>query len=62
VFDPDAVGRLLRAHARREADHSRAIWALLSFAVWYDEVLRGAWPAPSAAAPRPTPIRTETMP
>ena len=62
VFDPDAVARLVRAHVRREADHSRAVWALLFFVVWYDEVLRGARRAPSSAAPRPTPIPTETIP
>jgi asparagine synthase (glutamine-hydrolysing) len=62
IFDPDAVARLVRAHVRREADHSRAVWALLFFVVWYDEVLRGARPAPSSAVPRPTPIPTETIP
>src|SRR5690349_15661896 len=61
LFDPDAVAGLLRAHLRRDADHSRAIWALLFFVVWHDEVLRDARPAPPAVAPRPAAFSMETI-
>src|SRR5262249_61589321 len=58
LFDPDAVAGLVRAHVRREADHSRAIWALLFFVVWHDEVLDAARPGP---AMRPVTCATQTL-
>jgi asparagine synthase (glutamine-hydrolysing) len=39
IFDPRAVGRLMEEHVRRVKDHSRALWTLLVFAVWMDDVL-----------------------
>jgi asparagine synthase (glutamine-hydrolysing) len=39
IFDPAAVGRLMEQHVRREVDHSRALWTLLVFATWMDDVL-----------------------
>jgi asparagine synthase (glutamine-hydrolysing) len=61
LFAPEAVERLVRAHVRREADHSRAIWALLFFVVWHDEIMHGARRAGSAAAgPGPLPRETTT--
>ncbi len=52
LLDPEAVNRLLRAHLAREADHSHALWTLLTLVVWHDEVLHGVRPAagePAAA-------------
>ncbi|MBI4577220.1 MAG: asparagine synthase (glutamine-hydrolyzing) [Planctomycetes bacterium] len=37
LLEPEAVGRLLDAHERREADHSRAIWGLLALALWLEQ-------------------------
>jgi asparagine synthase (glutamine-hydrolysing) len=59
IFDPEAVGRLVRAHVRREVDHSRAIWGLLFFVVWHDQVLRAERPAPTASVLPPS-FTTET--
>ena len=39
LFDPRAVERLMREHVERVIDHSRALWTLLVFAVWMDDVL-----------------------
>jgi asparagine synthase (glutamine-hydrolysing) len=39
LFEPAAVARLMDAHVRRLADHSRALWTLLVFAVWMDDVV-----------------------
>jgi asparagine synthase (glutamine-hydrolysing) len=61
LFEPEAVERLVRAHVRREADHSRAIWALLFFVVWHDEVLHAARRATSPAA-SPGPLLSERTP
>jgi asparagine synthase (glutamine-hydrolysing) len=36
-FRPDAVTRLLDEHVSGKADHSRKVWALLSFALWFDQ-------------------------
>jgi asparagine synthase (glutamine-hydrolysing) len=45
-FRPEAVGRLLDDHAARKADNSRKIWALLTFALWFDRYgAAGASPA-----------------
>ncbi|MDQ1647223.1 MAG: hypothetical protein QOJ50_3407 [Cryptosporangiaceae bacterium] len=47
--------RLLDAHRRGEADHSRKVWTLLVFALWYDITISGTRdPAPESA--RSTPI------
>jgi asparagine synthase (glutamine-hydrolysing) len=50
LFDPRVVARLLDEHLTRRVDHSRSIWTLLVFAVWYDQTLAGARPPASAAA------------
>jgi asparagine synthase (glutamine-hydrolysing) len=39
VFNPAEVGRLLREHRRRRADHGRKLWALLSFQLWYSRFI-----------------------
>ena len=39
IFDPAAVGRLMDQHVRREVDHSRALWTLLVFATWMEDVV-----------------------
>jgi asparagine synthase (glutamine-hydrolysing) len=39
IFDPAAVGRLMDEHVGRVVDHSRALWTLLVFAVWMDDVV-----------------------
>jgi NADH-quinone oxidoreductase subunit L len=36
LWSPPAVERLIDAHARKERDHSRTLWALLCFAAWND--------------------------
>ena len=36
LWSPAAVERLMDAHARKERDHSRTLWALLCFAAWND--------------------------
>ncbi|MBI3967635.1 MAG: asparagine synthase (glutamine-hydrolyzing) [Chloroflexi bacterium] len=36
VFDPKLVGELLTAHRSGRRDHSRNIWSLLMFGLWYD--------------------------
>ena len=35
-FNPSYVDRLLRDHEERNADHSRNIWELLIFHLWYE--------------------------
>jgi asparagine synthase (glutamine-hydrolysing) len=50
LFDPRVVGRLLEEHLTRRVDHSRSIWTLLVFAVWYDQMLGGVASPASAAA------------
>jgi asparagine synthase (glutamine-hydrolysing) len=39
VFDPEAVGRLLREHQQVEADHARVLWALVMFQAWWDRFM-----------------------
>jgi asparagine synthase (glutamine-hydrolysing) len=36
LWSPPAVSRMIEAHARKERDHSRTLWALLCFAAWND--------------------------
>jgi asparagine synthase (glutamine-hydrolysing) len=48
-FRPDVVTRLIDDHAARRADNSRKIWALLTFALWYDRYGNGS--AGDRAAP-----------
>lgn len=43
-FDPKALGCLWTAHQAREADHGFALWALLTFAAWLED-LENAGPA-----------------
>jgi asparagine synthase (glutamine-hydrolysing) len=52
LFDPAAVERLVGEHVRKQADHSRALWALLFLAVWHDEVVRAGRPGHDAAERR----------
>lgn len=40
-FERDAVRRLLDAHAEGKADNSRKIWALVIFALWHRQFIRG---------------------
>lgn len=47
-LDPAEVERVLREHLAGEADHSRALWTLLTLELWYREVAE----ARSAAATR----------
>jgi asparagine synthase (glutamine-hydrolysing) len=51
-FRPDVVTRLIDDHAERRADNSRKIWALLTFALWYERYADGsaAETAPAADA------------
>jgi asparagine synthase (glutamine-hydrolysing) len=44
-FEPDAVTRLLDEHAARRADNSRKIWAVLTFALWFDRYAGADVPA-----------------
>lgn len=40
VFRDDVVTRLLDQHSRGERDHSRQLWALLIFGLWYERYVR----------------------
>ena len=44
-FDPNVVTRLIDDHVARRQDHSRQIWNLLVFSLWFDR-----YAAPAAAA------------
>ncbi|MBV9309778.1 MAG: hypothetical protein JOZ73_03045, partial [Solirubrobacterales bacterium] len=37
-FEPDYVTGLLDEHVSRREDHSRALWGLMSFSLWVDQV------------------------
>jgi len=50
IFDPRAVARLMDEHVGRVRDHSRALWTLLVFGVWMDDVLGSGCRAPARAA------------
>ena len=50
IFEPRAVSRLMEEHVRRITDHSRALWTLLVFAVWMDDVLGAGRQATARAA------------
>ena len=39
IFEPSAVERLMHEHVQRVRDHSRALWTLLVFSVWMDDVV-----------------------
>jgi asparagine synthase (glutamine-hydrolysing) len=45
LFSPTATGRLLQAHGQGQADHTRALWTLLTLELW----LRNVRDAPAAA-------------
>jgi asparagine synthase (glutamine-hydrolysing) len=45
VFEPSAVERLMHEHVQRVRDHSRALWTLLVFSVWMDDVVGAGRPA-----------------
>jgi asparagine synthase (glutamine-hydrolysing) len=49
-FDAGTVTRLLDDHEARRADNSRKIWALLTFALWFDRHGAGRAPAERATA------------
>ncbi len=53
-FRPDAAGRLIDDHVARRADNSRKIWALLTFALWFDRYAEGPGPH---APPQPAALR-----
>lgn len=36
VFDPDAVAAVVDEHVAGRRDHSRNIWGLLMFGLWFD--------------------------
>jgi asparagine synthase (glutamine-hydrolysing) len=40
VFDPAVVGRLVDEHYAGRANHSRNLWGLLMFGLWYDRYMR----------------------
>ena len=40
-FRAEAIRRLFDQHARRQADHARRLFALLSLELWYQRVVRG---------------------
>jgi asparagine synthase (glutamine-hydrolysing) len=44
VIQPQAVASMMRSHRRGEADHSQAIWLLLTYAAW-----AGMYPAAAAS-------------
>jgi asparagine synthase (glutamine-hydrolysing) len=40
IFRPETVRRLIDEHEARRADHSRPLWSLLMFSLWYDRYYR----------------------
>jgi asparagine synthase (glutamine-hydrolysing) len=48
-FRPETVGRLIDDHAAGRADNSRKIWALLTFALWFERYGAGAVPGEPAS-------------
>ena len=50
LFDPAAARLLLREHQAGKADHSDAIWLLLTYAAWHREYV--AKPSAAPFAPR----------
>ena len=46
-FEPEVVARLVDDHVARRADNSRKMWALLTFALWFDRYADGAAPTGS---------------
>jgi asparagine synthase (glutamine-hydrolysing) len=38
VFRPEAVARLVQEHAAGRVDHSRPLWGLLMFGLWFRHV------------------------
>jgi asparagine synthase (glutamine-hydrolysing) len=48
-FEPDAVARLFDEHAARRRDHSRQLWGLMCFSIWYEANRQPARAALAAA-------------
>lgn len=44
-FDPRVVAEMLDLHWRNRRDHSRNIWNLLMFSLWYDRYVKAPLPA-----------------
>jgi asparagine synthase (glutamine-hydrolysing) len=40
VLDPAPVTRLLDEHVARRDDHSRALWGMLCFVLWQEQMRR----------------------
>jgi len=45
LFEPNVITAMLREHEEKQSDHSRNIWGLLIFMLWYDEYMPTAVPA-----------------
>jgi len=41
IFRPDAVARLIRENQAGKANHSRNLWGLLMFSLWYERHFDG---------------------
>jgi asparagine synthase (glutamine-hydrolysing) len=50
LFEPAVVDGLVRAHLDGRSDESRALWGLVIFSLWHDQVLRSGRPAVQAVA------------
>jgi len=50
IFRPDVVARYLEEHVTRRVDHSRQLWTLLVFSVWYEAMMEQAREAVAAMA------------
>jgi asparagine synthase (glutamine-hydrolysing) len=50
LFEPDVVTRLLDEHVAGRADHSRKVWALLTFGLWFDRYAMPGAPRVRAGA------------
>jgi asparagine synthase (glutamine-hydrolysing) len=57
LIDLEAVRELLKAHRKKDADHSRKIWTVLMFCLWHAIFVTGTVeptiPAPEARKPAP---------
>jgi asparagine synthase (glutamine-hydrolysing) len=51
LLDLDVVRRLLEAHRKKDADHSRQLWAILMFCLWHGIFVAGTIEAGPAGQP-----------
>ena len=42
MFDPEAIGTLVRQHLELRADHGRTLWSLLNYMMWLELYIPGA--------------------